>query len=485
MKPPRAKSPNSQPSFYWYDIETSGTSTKHDRIIQFACQRTNEDLEPISDPWSRLVKLPPQVLLKPRAALITGLGPAILERDGVEEWELLRDVSQQFTQPKTCLIGFNNIAFDDEFLRYGMYRNLRPPYDHEWKNGNSRLDVMSIAQLTCALRPAGLNWPTKGDAPSFKLEEIARANGFDTSSAHDALTDVNLTLGIARKIKKAQPKLWDFACSLRSRETVSKYVTPNGRKPILHVSTHYSNKRFCIAPVLPIAEHPKIRNQVIVVDLLSDLSLILKQTAEAIRSGLFAQREENESERARPGIHTIALNRAPVIAPMSVLLDEDAERLNINRKAVNEAVVTLANCTDLPQRLREVYISPREFDVASVAEDALYDGFIPNGDARLCRNFWNRLESGAPWEDIRFGDSRLNDLADRLKTRIAPNLMHENERSKYFDFVKRQLTDSEDNLSALRKEVREMLSQSPSRKDALVLAELDSHMDELANSYGI
>ena len=32
-------------SILWYDLETFGIDPKHDRIAQFACIRTNENLE--------------------------------------------------------------------------------------------------------------------------------------------------------------------------------------------------------------------------------------------------------------------------------------------------------------------------------------------------------------------------------------------------------------------------------------------------------
>lgn len=486
MKPSSPRTPNSQASFYWYDLETTGTDPKRDRIVQFAGQRTNEEFEPLGEPWSRFVKVPPEVLIKPDAALVTGLGPKYLEQKGIEEWELFRDLSEQFQQPRTCLIGFNNISFDDEFLRYGMYRNLRPAYDHEWRSGNNRLDLLGIAQLTCALRPTGVNWPIKDGVPSFKLEDLAKANELDASHAHDALTDVELTFGLARAIKQAQPKLWDFACSLRSKETLRGYVSTRNNRPILHVSKNYSNKRFCIAPVLPIAQHPRNRNQIIVVDLLSDLSMVLENSVKDIRSALFSRHnEDDESANQRPGIHTIALNRVPIVAPMGVLGDEEAKRLNIERGAIDSARSAIAGCPELFQRVQEVYQSAPEYDKPVVAEEALYDGLVPNDDADKCRAFWRKNARGPMWQDFEFGDSRLNELADRLKTRMAPDLMTDSEKRNYFNFVRDRLTQGENNLPALRQKVQELLLQTQESSKCRVLSELELHMQELANNYGI
>ena len=217
-------------SFYWYDIESTGTRPRHDRVVQFSSQRTDEELQPLVSPTHAVLQVPPEVLLNPEAMLITKLGPKMLESEGIEEWSLLCDLSDHFSQRSTCIVGYNNIAFDDEFLRFSMYRNLRPPYEHEWKNGNSRMDMLGVLQLTCALRPEGMEWPIKNGEPSYALTDLAEANGLDTSNAHDAQVDVNLTLGMARLVKQAQPKLWDYVCSLRSRDTALGYTNASSQE---------------------------------------------------------------------------------------------------------------------------------------------------------------------------------------------------------------------------------------------------------------
>lgn len=474
---------NSQESFYWYDIETTGRSPRHDRIIQLASQRTDEELRPIGEPYTRLVRVPPEVLLKPEAMLITKLGPKVLETEGIEEWKLLHDLSDHFAQPQTCIVGYNNISFDDEFLRFSMYRNLRPPYEHEWKSGNSRLDMMSVLQLTCALRPEGMQWPIKDGEPSYTLSDLAEANDLDTSNAHDAHADVEMTLGLARLLKQAQPKLWEFACSLRSKETVIRYTSPLRTKPLLHVSKYYSKQRYCIAPVLPIVMRPNRNNEIVTVDLSSDLSLILNRSTEELRSALFASEEDRDSSQPRPGIHTITLNRFPMIAPISTLRDEDAHRLNINKRAVRDACAQLSESQDLPYKLQQLYEQPPSFETPQYAEEALYEGFLPDEDVKDCRDFWRDLDRGLPWRDIALSDNRLNDLRSRLKARFAPAEMNDREKSQYRSFVKAKLTSKQQNFGEVQRNIQELQSSTQDSRDIKLLDELDSHMTELANTY--
>ena len=59
-----------EPSFFFYDLETSGISPREDRIMQFAGQRTNLDLEPIGEPVNILIKLNNDTLPNPEAIMV-------------------------------------------------------------------------------------------------------------------------------------------------------------------------------------------------------------------------------------------------------------------------------------------------------------------------------------------------------------------------------------------------------------------------------
>ena len=62
-------------SFYWYDLETSGTHAASDRIMQFAGRRTDAALNPIDEPYTTFVRMAPDVLPHPEACVVTGITP--------------------------------------------------------------------------------------------------------------------------------------------------------------------------------------------------------------------------------------------------------------------------------------------------------------------------------------------------------------------------------------------------------------------------
>ena len=209
-------------SLYWYDYETFGTNASRDYISQFAGIRTNEKLEVIGEPLTIYCQPPIDRLPVPEACLVTGITPQIAQEKGIPEREFIQKVHQELSFPDTCGVGYNSIAFDDEFTRYALFRNFYDPYLREREHGNSRWDVIDLLRLTRALRPDGIEWPTKSDgSPCFKLTSLTQANNIPHESAHDALSDVLATIAVAKLVMTKQPKLYDYVCLL--------YTSPSPR----------------------------------------------------------------------------------------------------------------------------------------------------------------------------------------------------------------------------------------------------------------
>jgi len=114
----------------------------------------------------------------PEACLVTGLTPQQAMQEGVPEPEFIKRIHAELAYPETCGVGYNSIRFDDEVTRYGLYRNFYDPYEREWKNGNSRWDIIDMVRMVYSLRPNTLKWPRNEDGtPSFRLELLSAANG--------------------------------------------------------------------------------------------------------------------------------------------------------------------------------------------------------------------------------------------------------------------------------------------------------------------
>ena len=148
-------------NFFWYDLETTGADVEQDRAVQFAGIRTDSDLNQIEEGYELFCRPSLDRLPAPQAVAITKLDYLELAKKSSRESEFCRLILKEFTRDGTCVSGFNNIRFDDEIIRRLLYRNLRDPYAREWQGGNCRWDLIDPMRAAYALRPDGIEWPTK------------------------------------------------------------------------------------------------------------------------------------------------------------------------------------------------------------------------------------------------------------------------------------------------------------------------------------
>lgn len=462
-------------TFLWYDIETSGTSPAHDRIVQFASLRTDADLNPVEPPFSTYIQLGPEVVPWPESLLVTGITPQTLTT-GRPEWEAMTEILRIFDTPRTCVVGYNNLLFDDEFIRYTLYRNLLDPYAREWRDGNSRWDIMDLVRAAGALRPEGIEWPVREGKPAFGLQAIAEVNGLAHSNPHDALSDVHATIGVAGLIRTWQPRLYQYGLSLRSKDAARRMLVPFGREICIHAARSFGRERYGTAPVLSVAQHPEIDASIIVADLGRDISTLIEDSAEDLAEALFAKGAEE-----RPPLHQVRLNRCPFLAPLGVMRPADAQRIGVDRDLVLERQAALAATPDLDSKIAQVYARPHDDrgDGLRDVEERLYEGFISNSDRGRCENLQRELRAGAPWpEDTSFTDPRLRELADRLRARLRPDSLDASDRAAWSRHIVDRLTSEHPRrltVAEYRGEVEELLSDS----------DVDREMLDALRAYGL
>src|SRR5688572_28951904 len=145
-------------TFYFYDLETSGFNARDARVMQFAGQRTDMDLKPVGEPHNFLIKMTEDVVPEPDAILITGITPQKTIQEGITEAEFLKVFFEEIAIPDTIFPGFNTVRFDDEFMRFMLYRNFYDAYEWQWSEGKSRWDLLDLVRMTRALRPEGIEW---------------------------------------------------------------------------------------------------------------------------------------------------------------------------------------------------------------------------------------------------------------------------------------------------------------------------------------
>jgi exodeoxyribonuclease-1 len=429
------------PTFFWHDYETSGADPRRDRPLQFAGIRTTLDLEPVGEPLMLYCKPASDSLPHPQAAMITGITPQQAEREGAIEAEFAAVVHEQLAAPGTCGVGYNSLRFDDEFTRHLLYRNFYDPYEREWRNDNSRWDLIDLARLCYALRPDGIEWPLREDGtPSFRLEHLAAANRLDQQRAHDALSDVHATIGLARLIRARQPRLWDWYFALRRKQQAFAQLDIAHMTPVLHVSSRYPASRGCLAMVVPLAVHPTRSNEVIVYDLACDPRELLALDAGDLADRMFTPRADLPEGVERIALRTVRTNRAPALAPLSVLNGVDTARIGLDVDAGMAHLQQLRGVEGLAEKLRQVFAARADLPPADDPELNLYGCFLPDADKPLLARVRTTPPALLGTQPFAFRDPRCSELLFRYRARNWPETLDLAERARWDVFRRARLT---------------------------------------------
>ena len=430
-------------SFLFYDLETFGSDPRRSRIAQFAAIRTDAALNEVEAPIDFFVRPADDLLPSPGASMVTGLTPQHVLAHGVDEAEAFARIFEEMSRPQTCTLGYNSLRFDDEFVRFGLYRNFHDAYEREWRGGNSRWDLLDMLRLMHALRPDGIAWPQRedGKGTSFKLEHLAEANGVRDGDAHEALSDVRALIGLARRFRDAQPRLWDYALQLRGKRFAANLLDVVAMAPALHVSQRYPASRLCAAPVLPLTRHPKIDSRVIVFDLATEPDALLGLDAEAIAARLYVRAEDLPPGEARIALKEVHLNRCPALVPWNYLRETDFARLAIDPGQVEQHASRLrAAGPALAEKIRRVYALERAF-APTDADGALYDGFIPEADKRLFAEVRATPPEALGSRAFGFRDPRMDELLFRYRARNWPGTLDASERARWDRYRRERLAD--------------------------------------------
>jgi len=187
----------------YYDLETTGLDHKLHAPIQFAgLLEINGELVAELD---YTMKPYPNDLVDAKALEVNGRTMEEIntfeDPTTVLEWILERlgkHVNTRDRSDQIFLCGYNNIHFDDQFMREWFLKARRPQYDfmnHFW---NESLDLRVLCGAALAAQ--------RHTMPNFKLTTVARHFGIevDDSKAHEAMYDTELVRQLSRKVSVAR-----------------------------------------------------------------------------------------------------------------------------------------------------------------------------------------------------------------------------------------------------------------------------------------
>ncbi len=477
-------------SLFFYDLETTGVSSTKDRILQFSGIRVDYDFNQIGEPVDIIVCIPPDVLPNPDAILITGLSPFITQSEGIKDYEIAKIFNQEISKPGTTFVGYNNVRFDDEFIRNLNYRNFYDAYSWHWKDGSSRWDLLDLVRMTRALRPDGIKWPlTEEGKPTNRLELMTKSNGLDHESAHNALSDVIATIELAKLIRQKQPKLFDYLLSIKSKDAVAKLI--NNETPFVYTTSHYSSDYLHTSIAISLDIDIK-KSSALVYDLRFNPKEFIDLSIDEL-----VERWKYDPERkdTRLPVKTVKLNRCPAVAPLAVLDNDSEKRIKIDKqKAMEYAEVIKANKVDFVDKLNQVIIKlnkVREEERTTyakripLADEKLYDSFIEKVDQQLFEEA--RDKATLPKPGIKFSETRLNDLYKLYRYRNFEESLTPLEREEYRNIMIAKLFNGEESIySKYVARIKDLKLEHKNDSSKIeLLTELEEYAESILDEYEI
>jgi len=447
-------SQDNQPTLFFFDYETWGVSPAKDRPCQFAGVRTDMDFNIIGEPLVIYCQPPSDYLPAPEAAVITGIMPQTAVNKGLPEPEFIKLIHDELAKPNTTSLGYNSIRFDDEVTRYTLYRNFFDPYAWSWQNGNSRWDLLDVMRTCYALRPEGVEWPEREDGfPSFKLENLSVANGIEHANAHDAMADVIATIELAKKVKQAQPKLFDYLLSMRHKRKLNDLVDIVNMTPLVHVSGMLGAERAYTSWMVPVAWHPTNKNAVAMVNLAQDPQPLIDLDVDAIRKRMYTKRDELEEGELPIPVKLVHLNKCPILAPAKTLTADNAEKIGIDREQCLKNLALIKQHPEIREKLIGLYGNEPDYEVNPDVDTQLYNGFFSPADKAAM----DIIRSAKPEDlgslDISFKDARIQPLLFKYRARHFPWTLDESEQQQWAlhcrDYFESRLPDYMLNLENL------------------------------------
>lgn len=415
-------------TFFFYDLETSGVNPREARIMQFAGIRTDMQLNPIGEPYNILVKLSDDILPDPAAIMVTGITPQSTQADGLSEAEFARLLIDEVFVEDTITVGFNNVQFDDEFIRHLFWRTFQDPYEWAWRDGRSRWDLLDVVRMTRALRPEGIEWPVneKGDS-SNRLEHLSAANGLKHEHAHDALSDVEVLIDVARLIRDKQPQLFDYLLKMRDKKEVMSLINLDNKQPFVHTTIGYSKEHERTSVAFPLTQG---RNGAVVIyDLREDPTPFIDMSAKDISASIFANWETRQKDGyVRVPVRELAYNKAPAVAPLGVLASHGGwEKVGLSEEIIQKHRDILLKHPAFAENVRSAIESREPFPPGKMAEAKLYDGFVPDQDKIRMQAVREADVTALADMHPQFIDERLSELLLRYKARNYPKALADDE----------------------------------------------------------
>lgn len=442
-------------TLFWHDYETFGIDPQLSNVAQFAGIRTDLDLNILEEKIDIICRPTLDRLPSPEACMVTGISPMTNKIKGMNEVSFFQRINKELGRDGTCGIGYNNISFDDEVTRNGLYRNFIDPYQREWKNGCSRWDLLNVLRIVDAIKPNTFIVPTDKETGKkvFKLDQLSLANGIEHENAHDALADVIATIEMAKIVKEKEPELFDLLFKQRNKAGIEgRLFEPKSGwgaenkiifKPFVMADSFFGGDQKFIEVLYPISTKG---TDLYCIKLTKEIDQILNLDSDDLKEALYKKKEDMQEGELRIPLHTLRTNKCPIILPVSMITKEIAENLGIDGNQLRTNIGKIkANFSEIQQKIVKVFGTPFKADDDLDVDQQIYNGFFSNNDK-------SRFEEIKKTESIylldylkenksKFEDKRIEEMLFRYICRNFETDLDDETLQKWDEFCKNRILD--------------------------------------------
>ena len=401
-----------------WDIETDSSNTFYGSIIELGAILINDNFQEL-DRLNIRCRLPEGQIPQAGALLVNQSTVDLLTKANFSHYQMLHEVEKTFKRWSPAIfLGYSNINFDDEMLRKEFFKCLRQPYLTN-TNGNKRQDGLNIVRAAFAVNNKVMRTELndKGNAV-MKLESLARMNGIESSGAHNALFDANLTKLVLEKIYKEQNVTWRSAMLTGSREEVENFA----RNELMFSLNEYfygKSKLYLVAPLHQEYMFHPIYKWIQGFDLRFDPETYFDLPLNELK---------DEIIKTPKFLRTIRSNKAPVLLHANYASRTEPYFAMTKEQLLNRAKLVKNNksfCEKISFALREIaeekINNNNQSDITP--EESIYVKFVDNKENPKMEK-WHR----APWEEKlklldNFKDERLIDFGKKIIYQEAPQVL--------------------------------------------------------------
>ena len=415
-----------------WDIESSSSSTDFGSIIEIGGILLDQNFKE-KDRFNLRCRLPEGEIPQAMALIVNKTSVDLLTKTNLSHYQMLSEVEKIFKKWSPAIfLGWSNIGFDDEMIRKEFFRGIRYPYLTN-SAPNKRHDGLNIARGAYAIDSSILKTEInkKGNAV-MKLESLARNNGFESSGAHSAIFDAELTAKILELIKKKQPQTWDAFLKTGNRNDTEIIIK---KENIITLNEYFYGKSrlYLCAPLHPNACIHPIYKFGQAVDLRVDVKPLLNLSISDLKV---------EMKKTPKFLRTIRSNKAPIIldasygmkvepynAIDSAIIKERAKLVKNNEKFAQNILNALREIAEEKQQ------TTTQEDIT--AEESIYTKFTSQKDTLLFAKWHEAL-----WKDKltmldKFEDKRLVDFGKKIIYQESPETLPES----MFKKIKRKIAE--------------------------------------------